>query len=80
MTPTKAVLMKRQCELGENKAISLVTYEKVGDKITLGVMVMLPTRYDSKENKTYYKAVGIEAPITEEQRRQLRYLFAEGEN
>ena len=65
--------MKRQVALGENKAVSLVTYEEEEGKpvVTLGIMVHLPSRYDPATNKTYYKAIGIEVPINREQRNEL---------
>lgn len=57
--------------LGEHKAIAAVTYQVNGDKLTLGVLVHIPTARDEKLDKTYYKALGISTYITADQRDQI---------
>lgn len=58
-------------DLGENKALSVLTFEDDDGKLQLGAVVLIPTQYDRKEDKTYYKPIGVKTPITEEQRKQI---------
>jgi hypothetical protein len=53
-------------DLGENKALSMLTYKQTKDGQHLGAVVYIPT--EVRDGKTYYKALGVEAPITTEQR------------
>jgi len=65
----------KKVDLGENKAISVLTFEDEGGKMHLGAVFLVPTEYDKKEDKTYYKPVGVKAPITAEQRDQIITLL-----
>lgn len=58
-------------DLGENKALSVLTFEQSEGKLHLGAVILVPTDYDRKTDKTYYKPLGVKAPITEEQRDQI---------
>jgi hypothetical protein len=60
--------MQFQILLGDNKAISALTFENEAGQMQLGALIRLPTSFDPKENKTYYKAIGIKVPITDAQR------------
>ena len=60
--------MQFQILLGENKAISALTFENESGLLQLGALIRLPTSFDPKENKTYYKPIGVKVPITDAQR------------
>jgi len=62
----------KKVDLGENKTISVLSYEEEEDgKLHLGAVFLVPTHYDKREDKTYYKPVGVKCPITVEQRDQI---------
>jgi hypothetical protein len=65
----------KKVDLGENRAISVLTFEEDGDKLHLGAVFLVPTQYDKREDKTYYKPVGVKCPITPEQRDQIIILL-----
>jgi hypothetical protein len=57
-------------DLGENKALSILTFEKdEGGQLQLGAVVLIPTR--KEEGKTFYQPVGVKTPITESQRAEI---------
>ncbi len=51
--------------LGENSAISALTFEDKNGKLELGAIFHIPTRQEA--GKTYYKAVACKIEITHEQ-------------
>lgn len=64
----------KKVDLGENKALSVVTFEQ-DDKgqLQLGAVILIPTRQEG--DQTFYKPVGVKTPITAEQRDQIITLL-----
>ncbi len=57
-------------DLGENKALSVLTFEEDGaGKLHLGAVILIPTRKEG--DQTFYQPLGVKAPITAEQRDQI---------
>jgi hypothetical protein len=65
----------KKLDLGENKTISVLTFEDDGLQLHLGAVILVPTEYDKRLDKTYYKPVGVKTPITAEQRDQIIVLL-----
>jgi hypothetical protein len=62
-TPVNCVI------LGQNKAISALTFEAEGGKLELGAVFHIPTRQEGA--KTFYKALACKIEITEAQRAEI---------
>lgn len=62
--------MGKAVDLGENKALSALTYEVQGDgNEILGALFYIPTRKEG--DKTFYSKLGVKTPITKEQRHDI---------
>lgn len=60
----------KKVDLGDNKALSLVTFEEDdAGQLHLGAVVLIPTRREGRQ--TFYQPLGVKAPITAEQRDQI---------
>lgn len=60
--------------LGQNKAISALTFETEGGKLQLGAVFHIPTRQEA--GRTYYKALACKVEITEAQRGEIVAMLA----
>ena len=57
----------KKVDLGEDKALSVLTFEDDGaGKLHLGAVFLIPTRKEG--DQTFYQPLGVKAPITAEQR------------
>ena len=55
--------------LGENKAISALTFETEGERLDIGAIFHIPVRQEGP--KTFYKAIACKVQITKEQRAEI---------
>lgn len=62
--------MMKKVDLGEDKALSVLTYEEdSAGKLHLGAVFLIPTRKEG--DQTFYQPLGVKTPITAEQRDQI---------